>query len=189
MNAAADQTTPRSDAGADIAADGHHLRQEFPGPEHRIALLAAEGRHDDGAAFLRIEGGHQPVDHPAADQRHVAEADHHPLDLLGHGGEAGAQAGGKSLGIVLGMGEADRPAGQRLLDPGVLADVTRICADLSISIDAIFQREAGEGEEQVDVVILTHRTVERSIDAAIRRIEALPTIPSPVVRIRLEELL
>jgi homoserine dehydrogenase len=73
--------------------------------------------------------------------------------------------------------------------PGVLADVTRICADLSISIDAIFQKEAGEGEEQVDVVILTHRTVERAIDAAIRRIEALPTIPSPVVRIRLEELL
>jgi homoserine dehydrogenase len=33
----------------------------------------------------------------------------------------------------------------------VLADVTRICADLSISIDAIFQKEAGEGEDQVDV--------------------------------------
>ena len=45
----------------------------------------------------------------------------------------------------------------RALDrPGVLADVTRICADLSISIDAIFQKEAGEGEDQVDVVILTH---------------------------------
>src|SRR5215831_14390182 len=41
----------------------------------------------------------------------------------------------------------------RALDrPGVLADVTRICADLDISIDAIFQKEAGEGEDQVDVV-------------------------------------
>ena len=78
----------------------------------------------------------------------------------------------------------------RALDrPGVLADVTRICADLSISIDAIFQKEAGEGEDQVDVVILTHRTVEKNVNAALRRIEALPTIPSPVVRIRLEELL
>ena len=78
----------------------------------------------------------------------------------------------------------------RALDrPGVLADVTRICADLSISIDAIFQKEAGEGEEQVDVVILTHRTVEKNVNAALRRIEALPTIPAPVVRIRLEELL
>ena len=78
----------------------------------------------------------------------------------------------------------------RALDrPGVLADVTRICADLDISIDAIFQKEAGEGEDQVDVVILTHRTLEKNVNAAIRRIEALPTIPSPVVRIRLEELL
>ncbi|HTS84451.1 MAG TPA: homoserine dehydrogenase [Usitatibacter sp.] len=78
----------------------------------------------------------------------------------------------------------------RALDrPGVLADVTRICADLDISIDAIFQKEAGEGEDQVDVVILTHVTREKNINEAIRRIEALPTIPVPVVRIRLEELL
>ncbi|WP_171092683.1 homoserine dehydrogenase [Usitatibacter rugosus] len=78
----------------------------------------------------------------------------------------------------------------RALDrPGVLADVTRICADLSISIDAIFQKEAGEGEDQVDVVILTHATQEKHVNAAIHRIENLPTIPSPVVRIRLEELL
>ena len=78
----------------------------------------------------------------------------------------------------------------RALDrPGVLADVTRICADLSISIDAIFQKEAGEGEEQVDVVILTHLVVERNVNEAIRRIEALSSIPAPVVRIRLEELL
>jgi homoserine dehydrogenase len=73
--------------------------------------------------------------------------------------------------------------------PGVLADVTRICADLDISIDAIFQKEAAEGEDQVDVVILTHVVSERNINAAIKRIEALPTIPAPVVRIRLEELL
>jgi len=78
----------------------------------------------------------------------------------------------------------------RALDrPGVLADVTRICADQSISIDAIFQKEAGEGEDQVDVVILTHVVREKSINAAIARIHALPTIPAPVVRIRLEELL
>src|SRR3954469_7683465 len=78
----------------------------------------------------------------------------------------------------------------RALDrPGVLADVTRICADLSLSIDAIFQKEAGEGEDQVDVVILTHVVPERNVNAAIRRVEALSTIPTPVVRIRLEELL
>jgi homoserine dehydrogenase len=73
--------------------------------------------------------------------------------------------------------------------PGVLADVTRICADLEISIDAIFQKEAAEGEDQVDVVILTHVVIEKNVDEAIRRIESLTTIPTPVVRIRLEELL
>ena len=41
----------------------------------------------------------------------------------------------------------------------------------------------------MDVVILTHVVPERSINAAIARIQALPTIPAPVVRIRLEELL
>ena len=79
----------------------------------------------------------------------------------------------------------------RALDrPGVLADVTRICADPRISIDAIFQKEAGEGEEQVDIVILTHRAAreehQRGDRAASRR---CATIPAPVVRIRLEELL
>lgn len=93
---------------------------------------------------------------------------------------------------ILPMGEVETGYYLRLraLDrPGVLADVTRICADLSISIDAIFQKEAGEGEEQVDVVILTHVTREKHVDEAIKRIEALGSIPAPVVRIRLEELL
>ena len=93
---------------------------------------------------------------------------------------------------VLGMEDVETGYYLRLraLDrPGVLADVTRICADLDISIDAIFQKEAGEGEDQVDVVILTHVTQEKNVDAAIKRIQALPTIPTPVVRIRLEELL
>jgi homoserine dehydrogenase len=44
----------------------------------------------------------------------------------------------------------------RVLDrPGVLADITRILADLSISIDAMVQKEPGEGEEQVDIIMLT----------------------------------
>ena len=72
--------------------------------------------------------------------------------------------------------------------PGVLADVTRILADLDISIDAMLQREPEEGEEQVDVIILTHQALEKNIDTAIRRMEALPTIAGKIVRIRQEEL-
>lgn len=72
--------------------------------------------------------------------------------------------------------------------PGVLADVTRILADLGISIDAMLQKEPAEGEQQTDIIMLTHRAVERNVAAAITRIEALPTIMGNVMKIRLEEL-
>jgi len=73
--------------------------------------------------------------------------------------------------------------------PGVLADITRILADGRISIDALFQREPSEGENQTDIIMLTHEALERDVDAAIRRIEALPTVLAPVIRIRQEDLL
>jgi homoserine dehydrogenase len=72
--------------------------------------------------------------------------------------------------------------------PGVLADITRILADREISIDAMIQKEPSEGEDQTDIILLTHRTVEKNIDDAIVHIEALPTVRGKVVRIRLEEL-
>ena len=72
--------------------------------------------------------------------------------------------------------------------PGVLADITRILADQSISIDAMVQKEPSEGEEQVDIIMLTHLTLEKNINDAIKRIEALPVVSGTVTRIRLEEL-
>jgi homoserine dehydrogenase len=72
--------------------------------------------------------------------------------------------------------------------PGVLADIARILADGRISINAMFQREPSEGENQTDIIMLTHTAVERDVIAAIRRIEALPTVLAPVIRLRLEEL-
>ena len=72
--------------------------------------------------------------------------------------------------------------------PGVLADVTRILADQGISIDAMIQKEPAEGEEQADVILLTHETVEKYINQAIAKIEALPSIAGKAIRIRLEEL-
>ena len=72
--------------------------------------------------------------------------------------------------------------------PGVLADITRILADGRISIDALFQREPSEGENQTDIIMLTHDAVERDVNAAVKRIEMLPTVLAPVIRIRQEEL-
>ena len=71
---------------------------------------------------------------------------------------------------------------------GVLADVTRILADSTISIDAMLQKEPAEGEQQTDIIMLTHQTQEKNIEAAIAKIEALATVVGQVTKIRLEEL-
>ncbi|MFN0038815.1 MAG: homoserine dehydrogenase [Burkholderiales bacterium] len=77
----------------------------------------------------------------------------------------------------------------RVLDrPGVLADITRILADASISIGAMTQKEPAEGEEQVDIIMLTHLAREKNVNTAIRRIENLAVVHGAVTRIRLEEL-
>jgi homoserine dehydrogenase len=73
-------------------------------------------------------------------------------------------------------------------EPGVLADITRILADGAVSIDALLQREPATGETSTDIILLTHRTIEHRVDTAIARIEALSTVLSKVVRIRLEDL-
>jgi homoserine dehydrogenase len=73
--------------------------------------------------------------------------------------------------------------------PGVLADITRILADCAISIEAMLQKEPAEGESQVDIVMLTHRALEKDVDQATARIERLPSVAGRIVRLRMEELL
>ncbi len=70
--------------------------------------------------------------------------------------------------------------------PGVLADITRALADGGISIDAFFQREPDEGADETDVVLIAHRCIEKKMRDAIRKIEALKTVLSEVVVLRLE---
>lgn len=72
--------------------------------------------------------------------------------------------------------------------PGVLAEVTRILGDRDISIDAMMQKEPAENETEADIIILTHLTVEKSMNQAIEAIEALPATVGKVTRIRMEEL-
>jgi homoserine dehydrogenase len=72
--------------------------------------------------------------------------------------------------------------------PGVLAEITRILADQLISINAMIQREPDEGEDQTDIILLTHETREKNINAAISKIESLPVVKGKLIRLRLEEL-
>ncbi len=92
---------------------------------------------------------------------------------------------------ILPMGEVETRCYLRMKvqdKPGVLADITRILADLRISIEAMVQKEPRVGEVEVDIIMLTHMTVEKNVDAAISKIEKLPVVVGNVVRIRLEEL-
>ncbi len=72
--------------------------------------------------------------------------------------------------------------------PGVLAGVTKILADKNISIDAMLQKEPDDNETEADIVILTHITQEKNMDAAIAAIEALPAIVGKLIKLRVENL-
>ncbi len=71
---------------------------------------------------------------------------------------------------------------------GVLADITRILADEQISIDAVIQKEPADGETEADLILLTHQTREKYINAAIVKIEALGVVTGNVTKLRMEEL-
>ena len=73
-------------------------------------------------------------------------------------------------------------------EPGVMARITAILADSDISIDALLQRESADGEQQTDVIILTHDTQEGRMRQAIARMQALPTVLAPIISLRKEEL-
>jgi len=72
--------------------------------------------------------------------------------------------------------------------PGVLADVTRILANHQISIEAILQKEPLTGESYLPIIMLTQKTQEREMKAAVAEIEALASINKPVKLIRMETL-
>ncbi|CAN1500594.1 ThrA Homoserine dehydrogenase [Burkholderiaceae bacterium] len=71
---------------------------------------------------------------------------------------------------------------------GVLAEITRILAAHGVSIDALLQKEAAEGESQTDLVILTHETKEKNMTAALVEMQDLKTVIGEIVKIRLENL-
>jgi homoserine dehydrogenase len=77
-------------------------------------------------------------------------------------------------------------------EAGVLAKLTGLLAEANISIDAVLQREADQvsqaGENQTDVIILTHETVEGKMNEVLAQMQALPTVMAPITKIRKEEL-
>lgn len=70
--------------------------------------------------------------------------------------------------------------------PGVLADISRILADSSISIGSMFQEPAVNDE--TDIIFLTHEAREGDVDNALLKIQTLDFVRSPVTRLRVESL-
>ncbi len=72
--------------------------------------------------------------------------------------------------------------------PGVLSDITTILGDQQISIEAIIQKEPDEDATYVPVILLTQKVIEKNMNEAIRKIEALDSVSGKVRRIRVEGL-
>ncbi|MFZ5655021.1 MAG: homoserine dehydrogenase [Pseudomonadota bacterium] len=72
--------------------------------------------------------------------------------------------------------------------PGVLSQLAQILSARGISIEAIIQKEPGPGEDHVPLIMLTNRTRESEIRAAIEAIEALDSVAGAVVHLRKEAL-
>src|SRR5690554_5141245 len=71
--------------------------------------------------------------------------------------------------------------------PGVLSDIARLLADTGISIGSMFQEPYGD--EQADIIFLTHQAVEGSVNNAMTEIRSLPFVLSEVTRLRVEDLI
>ncbi len=91
---------------------------------------------------------------------------------------------------VVGMDDVETAFYLRLSaknEAGVLAEVTRILGNQQISIKAFIQKEPRQGEEQVDIILLTHRVNEGDMNTALQQISDLDVI-ADVTRIRVEAL-
>ena len=115
---------------------------------------------------------------------HTAEADHRVPHLAFQHGQLASTP-------ILPIDEVVTAFYLRLVvadKAGVLARITGILAEHDISIDAVLQRESADGENQTDLIILTHDTVEGRMKRALAQMQALPTVLAPIVKIRKEEL-
>lgn len=71
-------------------------------------------------------------------------------------------------------------------EAGVVAQYSTILGQHGISIASVMQKEGGEGDF-VPVVLVTHKTVEKNIRAALDEIDELSAVGAKTVMLRIEE--
>ena len=97
---------------------------------------------------------------------------------------------GRQFGKILSMEEITSRYFLRLqvIDkPGVVAAISKILGDNSISISSILQRE-GQSAENVSLLILTHLACEGGINSALAEVEGLDCVKDKVRLIRVEDI-
>jgi homoserine dehydrogenase len=72
--------------------------------------------------------------------------------------------------------------------PGVLRGITQALADESISVEAMNQKAPANEGQTVDLVILTNKVVEASMNAALEKISQSAGVLGEVMRIRVDSL-
>ena len=71
--------------------------------------------------------------------------------------------------------------------PGVLAHIARILGDLRISISSVIQKEADEAAQRAELVFMTHRAKEDSMQQALDILQGLETVHEIGNMVRVEE--
>ena len=70
---------------------------------------------------------------------------------------------------------------------GVLAQIASVLGDLDISIASFIQKQSDEVAQTAEIVLMTHRASEASMQKAIQRLEALEVVVSVGNMVRVEE--
>ncbi len=72
-------------------------------------------------------------------------------------------------------------------EAGVLGKIATLLANEGVSIEALIQKAVLDNN-QAEIVILTHNTIEKHVKSAIKAIEAEKVVSAPVTMIRMETL-
>ncbi len=73
--------------------------------------------------------------------------------------------------------------------PGVIAEITAVLRDCGVSLKSMLQHgqaRSAAPDEAVPIVLVTHETPERAMQAAVARIGALDVVVGPPALIRIE---
>ena len=71
--------------------------------------------------------------------------------------------------------------------PGVLAQIATVLGDLQISIASVLQKEADEEAQSAEIVLMTHRAKEESVQGALQQLAKLGVVKEVGNMVRVEE--